>query len=347
MSAPSSEAARPLALPDKVAFLRHPDAYPERPEQVEVRETHLSFVFLTPTRAYKMKKPVAHEFVDLRTPERRRDNCLAEVALNRRLAPDVYLGVVALTQEASGALALDGAGAAVEWLVCMRRLPATAMMDHLIAQSLLRRADIAAVAQRLGEFFAAQPAAALTAEWFNAHLRSQLDASVRLLARAELALPRTTIAFVHDLLSRYLDAGTELAARVRGGRIVEGHGDLRPEHICIATPPIVIDCLEFSRDLRLVDPFDEIAFLGLECARLGAPGVGPAVRRSVAAILDDRPPARLSLFYTALRACVRARLAIARLLEPGPTPAQHWRARALDYLSRAQRACIALDRLAR
>ena len=342
MAAGSGAGVTAVTLRDKVHFLSQPGAYPEQAAHVEVRETHLSYVFLTPARVYKMKKPIAHELVDLRTLDGREANCRAEVRLNRRLAPDVYLGIVALTRSDSGELMLDGKGALVEWLVCMQRLPAGAMLDHLIARDRLQPTDVAALAKRLGGFFAAQPGVDLDVDRHNAQLRDQVEASRCLLARSEFALPAASLSRVHGALSRYLDDGADLAARVRAGCIIEGHGDLRPEHVFLLTPPVVIDCLEFSRDLRLLDPFDEIAFLGLECARLGAPWVGPLLRQSIEAILQDHPPQRLHAFYTALRACVRARLALAHLQEPAPRRAHEWLPLARDYLTRAEHACAAL-----
>jgi aminoglycoside phosphotransferase family enzyme len=343
MSAERLAPAMPVLLADKVRFLSRPEVYAEHPQAVELRETHMSYVFMTPTRVYKMKKPMAHAYADLLTLDSRGVNCRNEVRLNRRLAPDVYLGVTALTQGEDGTLALGGAGRVVEWLVQMQRLPAAAMLDHLIVHGLLSQGDVDQLAQRLGDFFAALPRVEVSVDRHRAQLRQQIETSTQLLARSEFALPGSVLATVHGALSRYLDDGADLAERVEQRRIVEGHGDLRPEHVCLVHPPVIIDCLEFNRDLRLLDPFDEIAFLGLECARLGAAWVGPSLRQSLEAHLQDHPPARLSAFYTAMRACVRARLAAAHLLEPVPRTPERWLPLAHDYLSRAQRACAALD----
>ncbi|HEU0203224.1 MAG TPA: hypothetical protein VFR86_22685 [Burkholderiaceae bacterium] len=351
----SRAAEQAATLAEKVRFLSRPESYPGSPADVAVRETHLSYVFLTPTQVFKMKKPVAHAYGDLRTLAARGANCRAEVRLNRRLAPNVYLGIAALRQDLDGNLALSGevsgelsgenrgAGEAVEWLVHMDRLPAAAMLDHLILHDLLTPADVNAVAKTLGDFFAAQPAVDVGVDRHVARLREQLEVSTRVLTRREFALPPAALASVHGAIARFLDDGSELAARVRTHRIIEGHGDLRPEHVCVVAPPVIIDCLEFSRELRLLDPLDEIAFLELECARLGAPWVGPLLRQSVEARLEDRPSARLLAFYTALRACIRARLAAAHLLEPEPHTPSKWLPLAHDYFVRAEQACAAFD----
>jgi aminoglycoside phosphotransferase family enzyme len=224
----------------------------------------------------------------------------------------------------------------------MRRLPAARMLDHLILHKLLLPSDVAAVGRQLGEFFAVQPAVEIGADRHVGQLRRQLEISMRLIARPQFALPPATLATVHGALRRFLDDGAELAARIQARRIVEGHGDLRPEHVCLLTPPVIIDCLEFSRDLRFVDPFDEIAFLGLECARMGAPEVGAWLQHTIEQRLQDHPSARLIAFYTALRACIRAHLAVAHLLEPEPRTPPKWLPLARDYLARAAQACAEL-----
>jgi uncharacterized protein len=331
-----------VLLQDTLRFLSDPAAYDEHPPAVERRETRMSYVFLTPTRVYKMKKPVRNGYVDLQTLSAREANCHAEVRLNRRLAPDVYHGVVPLVRRDDGSLALDGTGPVVEWLVHMRRLPAAAMMDEMIRCNVLAPADVAALAQRLADFFAAQGAVAISVAEHDASLRHEMQLSMQLLRDPRFALPAATLEAVHAALTNYLERGTDLVERVNHRRIIEGHGDLRAEHVCFADPLVIIDCLEFSRALRLLDPFDEVAFLALECARLGAPWVGPLLRQAVATRLQDDPPARLSAFYTALRGWIRARVAAAHLLEPAPRTPEKWLPLARDYLARAEQACAQL-----
>ena len=134
-------------------------------------------------------------------------------------------------------------------------------------------------------------------------------------------------------MSDFLRARPEmLIERHREGRIVEGHGDLRPEHVCLEREPKIIDCLEFSRRLRLVDPADELAFLALECAMLDQPGAGERLQRSYETIAGDRPPAPLIAWYTGCRALLRARLSALHSREPGARPPEAWLAQAKRYL---------------
>ena len=117
-----------ITLESKVAFLRHPTSFPEPAYRVEAIETHMSWVFLTDGYAYKLKKPVCQEFFDFRTVEARHHYCQEEVRLNRRLAEDIYLGLVALSMDAHGHLQLDQHGTIVDWLVKMHRLPTYARL---------------------------------------------------------------------------------------------------------------------------------------------------------------------------------------------------------------------------
>ncbi len=340
---PRTPAAEPC-LDDKVAFLRRPSAYATE-ARVDVRETHMSYVFLTDAEAYKLKRPVRYPFLDFSTLAARERHCRAEVELNRRLAPDVYLDVVPLTRASDGALALGGAGTVVDWLVRMRRLPAGRMLDALIPARRLEARDLAPLAEILAEFYASAPRAGITAAEDLALLAHEHEQNMDVLRLPRFALAATELAAIDAAIRRFLEQRRELlAARVAAGRVIEGHGDLRPEHVCLTDPPRVIDCLEFNRELRLVDWADEIAFLGLECALLGAPWVGAALHAPIAARLGDDVPPTLTGFYTALRACLRARLAVAHLLEPDPRDGARWLPRARAYLRAAHEACASFGR---
>jgi aminoglycoside phosphotransferase family enzyme len=136
-----------------------------------------------------------------------------------------------------------------------------------------------------------------------------------------------------------------IAERIRMRRIFDGHGDLRPEHIWLTDGIRIIDCLEFNPRLRTADPFDEIAYLSLECERLGAAWAGEYIRRGIARGLHDDPPPELFLFYRCHRATLRARLAIAHLLEPNPRTPAKWPHVARTYLNIATRDAHQLERL--
>lgn len=327
------------ALRAKVDFLASPAAYPESPARVEVRETHMSWVFLTDGTAYKLKKPVVYPYLDFSTLAAREARCRDEVQLNRRLAPDMYLGVARLTRAADGRLALDGEGTTVDWLVRMRRLPEERTLERLLARGELTSEHVAQIGATLGAFYRRLAPAEVDAQRYVELLRAQHDANAGLLLRPDFALDGIRVARTLDAIGRFFDADRALLeARATGGHVVEGHGDLRPEHVFLLAQPVIIDCLEFNRALRLVDPFDEIGFLGLECERLGASWVGERLRRDLETRLGDRIDDRLHFFYVALRACLRARLSLAHLTEPEPREPHKWPQRAKEYLALAEQA---------
>ena len=334
----STQPEQAAALESKVEFLGRPDAYPEAPSPVEAVETHMSWVFLTDAHAYKLKKPVRYAYLDFSTVEARRLNCEEEVRLNRRLAADVYLGVIPLVLGAEGRLCVGGPGEAVDWLVQMRRLPAERMLDHLIRSGAVKQAEISLLARRLAHFYAQAAPDSITPQAYRQSLAERIEANLRELASPEFGLGQDVPEGITRSQLGFLESHAELFdSRVRQGRIVEGHGDLRPEHVCLLPEPVVIDCLEFNREFRILDPADELGYLALECERLHAPEVGRWLLKSYTEASGDAPPAALLHFYQSCRAVLRAKLAIWHLRDDGRHPQNKWVATAMEYLELAQR----------
>jgi len=334
-----------ISIDDKLAHLSSLEAYEPGPAEVIVKETHMSWVFIAGDLVYKLKKPVRYPYLDFRSLAQRERNCREEVRLNRRLAPDVYLEIAALTDEGEGRLVIGGSGRVVDWLVVMRRLPERSLLDHAIATGRVRRGDIVAVADLLAAFYRSETPADLSpASYVEQFAREQII-NERVLGDARFDLDGQHLApILARVRSGLTDEVSLLEERVRSGRIVEGHGDLRPEHVCLTRPPVIIDCLEFSRPLRLIDPFDEVAYLGLECDLLGARWIGPLLRQRLADGLNEHPSHRVIGFYRAYRACLRARLALAHLLDAHPRQPEKWQPLARRYLSLAMTPEEALPR---
>ena len=320
-------------LDAKLAFLSQPQSYPEPTTRVERVETHLSWVFLTDIHAYKLKKPVRSDFVDLRSIADRRRNCRAEVRLNRRLSPDVYLGAIPLTCDAAGRLAIGGGGDVVDWLVRMHRLPHDRMLDRIIAAGQAASVDVDSILVPLCRLYRAGPAVAMSADAYLHALAAEVDATRDELCSPAYALPVDTIERIALLQLRMLErSASMIGGRAASGRIVEGHGDLRPEHVCMTSPPRIIDCLEFSRPLRSLDAVDELAYLALECERLGAPELRERLFDAYRRMSDDAAPEPLVDFYQSYRASIRAKIAIWHLRDPALRGMPKWRIQALDYL---------------
>lgn len=325
-------------LAAKVTALRESATYPERPARIEVIETHMSYVFLTPEHAYKLKKPVRYDYLDFSTLAAREHNCREELALNRVLAPGVYLDVVPLSADAQGQLTLGGPGEAVEWLVKMRRLPAERMLDQRLRRRTATTDEIRRLAEMLARFYRDAPPALTDVAAHRADYTRKLEANRAVLTDPGFKLPAGHVGEVCSRLARFLErAGHVIGQRVAQGRVVEGHGDLRPEHVCLEAHPRVFDRLEFNRVFRLVDTADELASLGMECERLGAPIVGVELFERYGEMTGDYPPDELLHFYAAYRASLRARLAILHTRELPPAAWARWQTLATDYLRLARR----------
>lgn len=295
-----------------VPFLLDPSSYEDPTTQVHLVETHISWVFLTDHHVYKLKKPVRFDFLDFSTCELREAACREEFRLNRRLAPNVYLDVLPITRQRDNTLAIDGGGEVADWVVKMRRLDAELAMDLALTRDELTPCQAQAVADTLVSFHAALPAEAIDpgeyCEAFQRHIAENL--SVMLEVHPDAA---PQLRAIHSGQLIYLHTHhDELAARVTAGRVVDGHGDLRPEHIYLEDSPVVIDCIEFSPELRRVDVADEISFLAMECERLGNSEFGQRLQATYEQRTGDRLSRQLLSFYRSYRACVRAKVAMLR-----------------------------------
>lgn len=335
-----------FTLAEKVTFLSRPQSYSHRPSDVAVKETHMSWVFLAGERVYKLKKPVSYPFLDFTTLEARHKNCCEEVRLNARLAGGIYLGAIPLNATYAGELSLDLPGTPVDWLVCMKRLPAARMLDELIAASAVNSLDVNRAAAKLMRFYLAAPPLDVQADWVIARFAAEHGQDARVLSDGRFDLDTVRTRRTLERMRAALEhIGPLLQRRAAEKVYVEGHGDLRPEHVCLTAEPAFIDCLEFNADLRVLDPFDEIAYLALECQRLGAPWVGDVFLSAARQALSPPAPEALIAFYRAARALLRARLALAHLLEPNPRTPQKWQPRARQYMAVAEESLDALERL--
>jgi aminoglycoside phosphotransferase family enzyme len=341
---PSPASRADAAAREKVAWLADPHHHTGRPRAVAVIETHFAWVFLAGARAYKLKKPLRRGSMDHRTLARREHACREELRLNRRLAPDVYQRVVPLLRRPGGALALRAPPARgcriVEWLVQMRRLAAGRMLDRVIATAGLRAADLDRLVATLAAFFRRAEHRPLEDGAYRSRLRREIRGNADELRARDLGLSRRRIGALAraqlDFIVRH-----PRAFAGRGARVVDGHGDLRPEHVYLgrsAADVCAIDCLEFDRNLRRLDPAEEIAFLALECARLGAERAAKELVDRYRLVAGDPAPPALMHFYMSRRAGLRAQIAAWHLRDGAfAGQARQWRALAHSYLADALR----------
>jgi len=305
------------ALPaDLLAALRDPASYPHPADGIEYLETHISHVFLAGDFAYKLKKPVDFGFLDFTTLEKRRFACHEEVRLNRRLAPDWYLGVVPLCRETAG-LRLRPAGCSggqeVEPTVQMRRLPQDGLLDRLAVQGRLKIGHMVDIARQLAAFHARAdrgPEIAhggeldrIRAPAIQNFEQTRPYVGRVLSVEAHARLRRATDEFLRDHAARF-------EARVREHHIVDGHGDLHLRNMCLVDDRVVIfDCIEFNPALRAGDVMSDIAFLTMDLDHRGLAALSNRFLNEYLERSGDYAGLVLLDFYQAYRACVRAKVA--------------------------------------
>ncbi len=303
--------------PDPTGELRLPAAFPEpRPARVEVEETHASRVFLGESDVYKTKKPVDLGFLDFRTLEARKAACEAEISLNRRLAPDVYLGVVPVVRRADGRLTFGGDGAVVDYAVHMRRMPDERRCDHLLAQGALDGATVDAIADRLAAFHAGAQCDARTSAYgepsvIAGNVSENFEQTRAVIARY---LAATESREIEGAERAFLETHDSLfAARIAARRVRDGHGDLRLEHVYLgdgSNPAItVLDCIEFNERFRYADVCSDVAFFSMDLEWHGRVDLAERFLARYARASDDYDLYALVDFYEGYRAYVRGKIA--------------------------------------
>jgi aminoglycoside phosphotransferase family enzyme/predicted kinase len=301
--------------------LRRPDAYPDpRPSRVTQVTTHISWVFLTDREVWKLKRPVEYGFVDYTTLERRRRCCEDEVRLNRRLAPDVYLGVVPVRLGPRGHW-FGPDGEIVDYAVHMRRLPDERSAEALLRQGALTSDHLTILAQRLARFFMdAAPAPEMgTIEVIRDNLVenfAQVEAFIgRFVSRDTLDAVRV---WQLGILERQSGRFQE---RLAQGRVLDGHGDLRLEHVYFEdAEPIVIDCVEFNPRLRKGDAAGDVAFLAMELTARSRVDLAELFLAAFAQESDDHDLYGVVDFYAGYRAWVRGKVAAFLAADPATPP---------------------------
>jgi aminoglycoside phosphotransferase family enzyme/predicted kinase len=309
--------------------LSRPNAYPDDPSAasgIEAIQTHISHVFLTRERVYKIRKPVDLGFLCFATRLERNDDCLNEIRLNRRIAPDVYLGVAAIRRESAGrwhigpvreTLECDPTGEPLEHCVVMRHLPADGNAKKLLEAGRLHREHMQGLAKAIARFHAAhglgRPAPWTLEQWLERTLRPVRDTF-------ELARGTTPDAIDQNLLGRcetsmmtQLDSRrARFEARCSEGRAVDGHGDLHLDHIWYEygpEDPIAIDCIEFNEELRRIDVAAELAFTAMDLAYRARGDLAETFLHAYALETDDYALYDVIDFHIAHRALVRASVA--------------------------------------
>lgn len=295
--------------------LRDQAQFPHPVAGVEVVETHISWVVLAGEFAYKIKKPLDLVFLDFSTLEKRRHACEEEVRLNRRLAPELYLDVVAVTGTPEQP-AIGGTGAPIEYAVRMRRFDRAQELDRLLAAGALPGERIDELARTIAAFHAAAPAAAAGDPWgdpatalANAlanfdHVRS-LERAADVAARIEALAAWTN--------AEHARVAPAMAARLAAGRVRECHGDLHLANMVLHGGRVVVfDCIEFNPALRWTDVMAEVAFTAMDLRHRGRRDLAQRFVNDYLEATGDYDGLAVLRFYVVYRAMVRAKIAAIR-----------------------------------
>lgn len=298
-------------LPDKLSSLLNPQAYPHPVAEVQLVETHMSWVLLTGDFAYKIKKPVCYAFVDLRSPERRAFFCAEELRLNRRFARDLYIEVCEVTSS-QGQVSIAGEGEVIEHAVRMRQFDRSQELDRLLDGDRVEPAELGAFGRYLARIHARLPVAGEDQdtgrpEGIRKVLIDNLDEcreAAKLLATEDLMRD------VHrNYAARIAAAAPWLEARWQGGRVRECHGDLHSRNIVHHGGRLVaFDCLEFDPVLRWIDVADDVAFLLMDLEARGFPLHAHAFMSGWLARSGDFEACRMFGLYQTHRALVRSKV---------------------------------------
>jgi aminoglycoside phosphotransferase family enzyme len=235
---------------------------------------------------------------------------------------------------------IGGTGTVIDWLVKMRKLPRERMLDRAIDAGTIGEDDVRRIGKRLGEFYRHAPPVEMTALEYRHRLTADISKNVRDLMEPSFGLTSTAVEPVAARQTTFVaDHAALLDARVNGGHVVDAHGDLRPEHVCLESPPVIIDCLEFNWEFRLLDTASELSFLTLECDRLGAPRfVSELLWSSYQVETGDTAADELRRFYRSYHALTRAKIAIWHLQDDDVRRRDSWKPKAERYLMLAAAA---------
>jgi len=286
-------------------------------ENAELRETHISWVLLTESDVYKLKKPVNFGFLDYTSLEKRRQACMAEVTLNSRLAQGVYQGVVPITQGSDGHYRIgksDDGDPIVDWAVHMKRLPDSRRGDALLEAGQLQGEQILAVAQRLAEFHAQARADRETAGYgsidcIRFNVKENFDQTRKTLSAY---LDPAEAASLESWQLGFLERKAGLfKQRIEQGRIRDGHGDLRLDQMYFLDRPpgiAILDCIEFNERFRFSDTACDLAFLSMDLRFHGRSDFAERLLAHYARESNDFDLYKLIDFYESYRAFVRGKV---------------------------------------
>lgn len=322
---------------DVIGFLGRPESYPGAPE-VDRIDTHAAIVFLAGDLAYKLKRAVRYDYLDFSTLEMREAACKAEVTVNRRCAPTLYLGVDAIARTPDGSLAWGTSGRVLDWVVVMHRFEQEALLDRLAERGALDLSVMRALAEAVARFH--ESAERVEGHGGRVGMRWVVDGNARDFAKYEGTLGaracRAVTELCRDALVRH---GDRLDARRHDGLVRRCHGDLHLRNIVMLDGrPTLFDGVEFNDEIACVDVLYDLAFLLMDLLRRDLPAHANAVFNRYLTARCDLAGLPLLPLFLGCRAAIRAKTsATAATLQSDASSAQTLRTQARDYLAMAER----------
>ncbi len=307
-------------LPEFVQGLMKPSAYPHPVSHVELVQTHISYVFITDSFVYKVKKPVDFGFVNFSTLEKRRYFCAQEVELNKRLSPDVYLGVEEI-KEHNGTFAIGGPGNTVEYAVKMRLLPRDRIMSAMLARNEVTRShveDISGILARFHANAATSPEISafgkLDGPGVGKNVLENFDQTEKYVGKT---ITKERWRRIKEYAQGFMDSnGALFDHRVESGKIRDCHGDTHSAQIFLAEKPYIVDCIEFNDRFRYGDVINDVAFLAMDLDYNGRPDLAAAFVSKYVRDSGDSEGLKLLDFYKCYLAFVRAKVSNFQLDDP-------------------------------
>ncbi|MCW4028152.1 MAG: hypothetical protein NWE92_00685 [Candidatus Bathyarchaeota archaeon] len=301
-----------------VQALLTPQAYPEETGKIELIQTHISFVFITQNYVYKVKKAVNFGFLDFSTLEKRGLYCQKELELNRRLCPQIYLEVDAITQTGEG-LKINGAGQIVEYALKMRRLPQEKIMTLLLKEDKINKKTIGNIAKIVADFHSKAQTNPEINEFGSLKIvKTNWDENFSQTTKyINQTIPESEFGFIETKINSFMKNNGELfASRIANNRIRDCHGDLHSGNIFVTPEVCIFDAIEFNDRFRYSDVASDVAFLAMDLDFQQKTDLAEYFITQYIAYSKDSQLTQLLPFYKCYRAYVRGKVISFKLDDP-------------------------------
>ncbi len=302
-----------------VEALKKPETYNKSPKKIEIKQTHISYVFLTNDYVYKVKKAVNFGFLDFSTLEKRHNFCEKELVLNQRLCGDMYLEVVPINQSISGKIRINGEGKTVEYAVKMKKIPEEKIMTRLLEEGKIDENIMDEMAKIIADF---HDKTELTKTDGDLELLSMIETNWREnFEQTQEFIRRSISAQTHQFIQKKVDQFMKksqglLANRVNKNKIKNCHGDMHSGNIFVADKIYIFDAIEFNERFSNCDIASEVAFLAMDLDFKKRKDLSEFFVEKYVKYSDDQEVLELLNFYKCYRAYVRGKVTSFRLNDP-------------------------------